>query len=85
MNHWEEFQRIYDKRFFSKYGELSDGKIEEVEKLLGCGNFLPNPTSQHIEEYIEVAPSLEGKGILSQSYFNLKKMGLGGQLIYFIY
>ncbi|HRG45554.1 MAG TPA: transposase zinc-binding domain-containing protein [Leptospiraceae bacterium] len=35
MNHWEEFRR----RFLSKYGELSDGKIEEVEKLLGCGNF----------------------------------------------
>ena len=39
MNHWEEFQRIYNTRFLSKYGELSDGKKEEVEKLLGCGNF----------------------------------------------
>ena len=39
MNHWEEFQRIYDRRFLSRYGELSDSKKEEVEKLLGCGNF----------------------------------------------
>jgi len=39
MNHWEEFQQIYDRRFLSKYGELSEAKIEEVEKLLGCGNF----------------------------------------------
>ncbi|HMW07756.1 MAG TPA: transposase zinc-binding domain-containing protein [Leptospiraceae bacterium] len=38
--HWEEFLRIYDMKFLSKYGELSEGKIEEVEKLLGCGDFL---------------------------------------------
>ncbi len=39
MSHWEEFRRIYDRRFLSKYGELSDGKnlFPKVSVHLGKG------------------------------------------------
>ncbi|HMX31824.1 MAG TPA: transposase zinc-binding domain-containing protein, partial [Leptospiraceae bacterium] len=38
--HWKEFVNQYDRRFKAIYGELTEEKIEEVEKLLGCGDFL---------------------------------------------
>ncbi|HNK95962.1 MAG TPA: transposase [Leptospiraceae bacterium] len=38
--HWKEFVNQYDRRFKAIYGKLTGEKIEEVEKLLGCGDFL---------------------------------------------
>ena len=40
QRHWKEFVNQYDRRFKAIYGELTEEKIEEVEKLLGCGDFL---------------------------------------------
>ena len=40
QNHWDDFLPIYNKNFLSIYGQIHPGKIEEVQKLLNCGNFL---------------------------------------------
>lgn len=39
QRHWKEFVNQYERRFKAVYGELTQEKIEEVEKLLGCGDF----------------------------------------------
>jgi hypothetical protein len=47
IKHWKGFQQIYNERFFPIYGELSQDKIREVEKLISCGNF-HNGFQRHI-------------------------------------
>ncbi|MCB1194312.1 MAG: transposase [Leptospiraceae bacterium] len=40
QNHWIDFQEIYNTNFLDIYGKISQRKIEEVQKLIDCGNFL---------------------------------------------
>ena len=40
QNHWIDFLQIYDTNFLDIYGKISQRKIEEVQKLIDCGNFL---------------------------------------------
>ena len=40
QNHWIDFLQIYDTKFLSPYGNISQRKMDEVQKLIECGNFL---------------------------------------------
>ena len=37
--HWPVFRALYGSRFVKRFGELKEGKISEVQKLLDCGDF----------------------------------------------
>ncbi len=39
IRHWSGFLKIYNQRFYSRLGPLTEEKKEEVEKLIKCGKF----------------------------------------------
>ena len=47
IKHWPEFEKIYPSRFEKLYGPLDEEKVDEVKKLVQCGEF-KNGFQRHI-------------------------------------